>query len=62
MLPETSIARMIVSCCDGSVTTAGGPRDRDDHQRQRKQEQQRRHVAAQALPAPIASLTMARLA
>ena len=24
MLPETSIARMIVSCCDGSVTTAAG--------------------------------------
>ena len=24
MLPETSIDRMIVSCCDGSVTTAAG--------------------------------------
>jgi hypothetical protein len=24
MLPETSIDRMIVSCCDGSMTTAAG--------------------------------------
>ena len=49
MLPDTSIARMMVSCCDGSVTTAVGPRDRHEHQRQREQEQHRRHVPAQPL-------------
>ena len=49
MLPETSIARITVSCCDGSVTTGGRARDRDEHQRQRDQEQQRRHVPAEAL-------------
>ena len=62
MLPETSIARMIVSCCDGSVTTAAGRaiatiisvsaiRNRSGGTWRRKR-----------LPAPIASRIIARLA
>ena len=52
MLPETSIARITVSCCDGSVTTAVGRAIATEQQRQRHQEQERRNVAPQALAAP----------
>ena len=49
MLPETSIARMTVSCCDGSVTTAAGRAIATSISVKREQEHERRHVPAQAL-------------
>ena len=49
MLPETSIARITVSCCDGSVTTAVGRAIATIISVSATQEQQRRHVAPEAL-------------
>ena len=41
MLPETSMARMMVWCWDGKVTTAAGRAIGDDHHGERDQEKQR---------------------
>ena len=62
MLPDTSIARMIVSCCDGSITTAAGRAMATIISVSASRNSARRHVPAEALPAPIASRTIARLA
>ena len=48
MLPETSMARITVSCCEGSVTTAVGRATARKQRGDRREEQQRRHVAAPA--------------
>ena len=59
MLPDTSIARMIVSCSDGSVTIAAGRAIATSISAQRREKQQRRHMAAEAAGRrPCASLTM----
>ena len=62
MLPDTSIARMMVSCCDGSVTTAAGRATAAIISGEREQEQERRHVAPQALRRAHRLRTIARLA
>ena len=62
MLPETSIARMMVSCCDGSCTTAAGRAMAaimsTSAMRKRSGGTWRRKPG----PAPIASFTMLKLA
>ena len=46
MLPETSIARTIVSCADGRVISAAGRDEANSSARERQEQQHRRHVAA----------------
>ena len=46
MLPETSIARTIVSCADGRVISAAGRDDANSSAARARKQQRRRHVAA----------------
>ncbi len=50
MLPETSIARITVSCADGSVTTAAGRAIATSIRISAARNRSGRHVAAEALP------------
>ena len=62
MLPDTSIARMIVSCCDGSVTTAVGREIAKIINASASRNRIGGMCRRTRPPAPIASFTIARLA
>ena len=62
MLPDTSIASTMVSCCSGRLITACGRAIGQQQHRQRQEHQRRRHVAAPGAAVPIASFTRPRWA
>ena len=62
MLPETSIARMTVSCCVGSVTTAAGRAMATIINVSASRNSSGGMWRRKRWPAPIASLTIVRLA
>ena len=62
MLPETSIARMMVSCVDGSVITANGRDAANSIAAMASRNSTGGMCRRQPMPVPIASLTMDRLA
>ena len=62
MLPETSIARITVSCCDGSVTTAAGRATASSSSVSASRNSSGGTCRRKRGPVPIASFTSARLA
>ena len=62
MLPETSIDRMMVSCCEGSRTTAAGRATAAIMMTSATRKSSGGTWRRKRWPVPIASLTMVRLA